>query len=92
MEIDGIVSRANGSVASIEKELGIPSGNWQGQDGIYQITVKNPEKFNLRMPSGNEAAADVVEWMPGGFTSGGGIEAVTDPIPLSHIIAKRIIP
>ncbi len=40
----------------------------------------NPENFNLRISSGNEVGANPL-WEPGGWTSGGRREAVTDAIP-----------
>ena len=89
-DIDAVINKANGNVAIIEQELGIPTGMWQGKGGIYRIDIKNPEKFNLRMPDGSESGANAL-WEPGGFTSGGKVEAVTNPIPTSNINAIQII-
>jgi len=42
------------------------------------------------MASGSEVGANPL-WEPGGFTSGGKIEAVTDPIPSEYIKADKVI-
>ncbi|MCB2377404.1 DUF6531 domain-containing protein [Hymenobacter sp. BT635] len=92
-DIDGVLSRSNGDVALIEKELGIKPGpnGWQGKGGIVRVDIQNPEKFNLRMPNGNEGGANEL-WEPGGFVPGGSPEAVVDPIPASSIITKIVVP
>ena len=90
-DISTVLGKANGDISVIEKELGIPTGAWQGKGGLYRVDVQNPENFNLRMPSGNEAAANS-EWLPGGFVPGGSPEAVTDAIPKASVIITKIIP
>ena|GEM_PF-812434 len=92
-DIDGVLSRSKGDVALIEKELGIEPGpyGWQGKGGIVRVNIQNPEKFNLRIPNGNESGANKL-WEPGGFVPGGSAEAVVDQIPASNIIAKVVIP
>jgi RHS repeat-associated protein len=90
-DISNVVGRANGDVGIIEKELGIPEGMWQNQKGLYRIDVQNPEKFNLRMPSGNEDGANTL-WEPGGFVPGGSAEAVVDQIPAGSFKVTKIIP
>ncbi len=85
-----MLRKANGDVRIIEKELGIDPGAWQGKGGIYRIDVNNPENFNLRLPSGNEAGANS-NWVPGGYTSGGKPEAVTNPIPKSNISPSKVL-
>ena len=77
-------------VGIIEVELGIPSDTWQGKGGIVRIDVSNPENFNLRIPNGSEVGANTL-WEPGGLTSGGKAEAVTNPIPAANISANKII-
>jgi len=88
--IDDVLLKAGGNVSIIEEELGIPNGAWQDKGGIYRIDIQSPESFNLRIPNGSEAGANVL-WEPGGYTSGGEIEAVTDAIPISNIIATKVI-
>ena len=62
-------------------------------DRIYKS--KNNKKkisasdLNIRVPSGNEATANDL-WIPGGYTSGGVPEAITDTIPLDRTHVTRI--
>ncbi|MCB0630349.1 MAG: hypothetical protein R2824_33250 [Saprospiraceae bacterium] len=74
----------------IEDLLGIPSGWWQNQGSIYRIDLSNPENFSLRIPNGRETGANEL-WLPGGRTSGGTLEAVTDQIPQANITAIQVI-
>ncbi|MBL7934309.1 MAG: hypothetical protein JNM51_00695 [Bacteroidia bacterium] len=89
-DIDAVIAKANGNISIIEQELGIPAGSWQGKGGIVRIDINNPENFNLRIPDGSEAGANSL-WEPGGLTSGGKVEAVTNPIPTTNINANKII-
>jgi len=89
-DIDAVIAKANGNVSIIEQELGIPAGDWQGKGGIVRIDINNPESFNLRIPDGSESGANAL-WEPGGLTSGGKVEAVTNPIPIANINANKII-
>jgi hypothetical protein len=89
-DIDAVIAKAHGNVSIIEQELGIPAGSWQGKGGIVRIDINNPENFNLRIPDGSEAGANAL-WEPGGLTSGGKVEAVTNPIPTTNINASKII-
>ena len=52
--------------------------------------VLEPEKFNLRIPWGKEQGANDL-WLPGGKLPDGKLEAVTDPIPITNIIATKVI-
>lgn len=89
-DIDAVIAKANGNISIIEEELGIPAGSWQGKGGIVRIDLNNLENFNLRIPDGSEAGANPL-WEPGGLTSGGKLEAVTNPIPTANINANKII-
>ncbi|MGB3947169.1 MAG: hypothetical protein WBM13_04245 [Bacteroidia bacterium] len=89
-DIDAVIAKANGNISIIEEELGITAGSWQGKGGIVRIDLNNPENFNLRIPDGSEAGANPL-WEPGGLTSGGKVEAVTNPIPTANINANKII-
>jgi hypothetical protein len=89
-DIDVLLKKANGNISIIERDLGIPIGNWQGKGGIYRIDIIDPEKFNLRIPCGNEGGANDL-WLPGGNLPNGKLEAVIDPIPTSNIKAVKVI-
>lgn len=77
-ELDALLLKANGNLAVLEKELGIPSGTWKGRE-LSRIDIPMPEYLGLRIPSGNEGGANAL-WLPGGFLPTGYREAVIDPI------------
>ena len=78
-QMDKLLEQANGNNAFIEHELGIPAGAWANKK-LARIDIPQPQKLNLRLPSGNEAGADSL-WLPGGKLPTGYNEAVIDPIP-----------
>ena len=81
--MDDIAVQANGDVHVFEEKLGFKTGHFEKGGGLVRIDVKiNPDKLNLRIPSGNEGGANEL-WIPGGHTSGGIPEAVSDKIPNS---------
>ena len=57
--------------------------------GLVRIDVDNVSDLNIRVPSGNKATANDL-WIPGGYTSGGVPEAITDTIPLDRTHVTRI--
>ena len=83
-DIDAMLGRANGDIAIIERELGIPAGTWAGQT-LVRIDIPNPRGLNVRMPGGNEAGANAL-WLPGGRLPTGQLEAVVDQVPAGHYV------
>jgi hypothetical protein len=79
VEMDTLLSNANGSTSAIEDSLGIPSGQWHGQS-LIRIDVQSPAELNLRLPSGNEMGTNSL-WIPGGSLPTGYHEAVVNNIP-----------
>jgi hypothetical protein len=79
-EIDRILAEAGNDIGQIERNLGITSGAWQGKGGLWRVDLIKPEEHLLRMPTGAEASANEY-WTPGGFTSGGTLEAVVAEVP-----------
>ena len=90
LTIELILSNAKGSVAEVEKQLGIPAGGWQGKGGIWRIDIQQPENLGLRLPNGSEMGANEL-WMPGGFTSGGLVEAVINQFPKESATWTKVI-
>ncbi|BCZ45186.1 hypothetical protein psyc5s11_12530 [Clostridium gelidum] len=86
---DGVVSRANGNISIIEKELGFPNGYFSDGGGLVRIDCDDVTGVNLRIPSGNETGANSL-WLPGGYTSGNVPEAISDIIPLDQTSISRI--
>lgn len=86
---DEIISKANGNVSIIENELGFPEGYFCDGGGLVRIDMLETDNLNIRMPSGNETGANNL-WIPGGKTSGGVPEAITDTIPLNETIVTKI--
>ena len=86
---DDVIARANGNISIIEKELGFPEGYFSDGGGLIRIDAPNTSELNIRIPSGNETGANKL-WIPGGKTSGGVPEAITNTIPLKDTIITRI--
>ncbi len=86
---DGVISRANGNISVIEKELGFPQGYFSDGGGLVRIDVEDISGLNIRIPSGNETGANSL-WIPGGRTSGNVPEAITDVIPLDRTKISKI--
>ena len=55
-----------------------PAGNWAGKE-LVRIDIPDTKASNIRVPSGNEAGANV-EWIPGGELPTGQREAVVDQL------------
>lgn len=79
--MDKLLETANGKLSIVEHNLGVPEGRWQFRR-LSRIDVPFPEKFNVRMPTGNEAGASD-SWRPGGILPNGLLEAVIDMVPKS---------
>ncbi len=59
-----------------------------GDLGTHPVRIDVPNSTGLRMPSGNEAGANA-QWIPGGYTSGGVMEAVIDsPSPGQYMVSS----
>lgn len=87
---DKIFSEANGDVAYIEKALGFSEGHFAKNGGtMWRIDVDDVSKCNLTIPNGNESGANSFG-IPGGYTSGGVPEAVSDTIKLSEAKVTRL--
>ena len=82
---DGLIARAGGNVSKLEQLLGLPLGSL-GTNPV-RIDVKSPT--GLRLPSGNELGANS-QWIPGGYTSGGLLEAIIDPPMIGAYIVTPI--
>jgi hypothetical protein len=79
---DDLISKSDGSIAKLEKLLGLEPGSL-GSNPV-RIDIANPS--GLRMPSGNEKGANL-NWIPGGYTLGGIPEMIIDsPAPGQYII------
>lgn len=87
-EMDNLIKSANGDVAFLETELGIPGGAWHGRE-LTQVVIEDPSSLNLRMATGREMGANK-EWLPGGFLPTGKSEVVIDNIPASKFTENKI--
>jgi hypothetical protein len=75
-EADNILASSKGDKRKIEEALGMIENNLETNE-LVRIDVSNPQKFNVRMPSGNEAGVNDF-WIPGGKLPNGNSEAVLD--------------
>lgn len=86
--MDDVMNSTGGDPAKLETALGIPSGSWQGKP-LSRIDIPDPSSLGLRMATGTENGANEF-WMPGGYTSGGVPEAVTNQIPAGSYIESPV--
>ena len=86
---DEVIAKADGDVSNLEKLLGFPEGYFTDGGGLVRIDVEDITGLNVRIPSGDETGANSL-WVPGGYTSGGVPEAVTNTVPLSRTNIIRI--
>ena len=86
---DDIAKAAKGDISVYEQALGFEPGYFKGHGGLVRIDVLDVADLHIRIPSGNEAGANAW-WLPGGYTSGGVPEAITDLIPKSRILVTRL--
>jgi hypothetical protein len=73
-EIDTLMTA--GTLGDVETALGLPEGYLKDFE-VIRVDIANPENYNVRIPSGNEAGANDY-WLPGGLLPGGMAEAVID--------------
>jgi hypothetical protein len=79
---DDLILQANGDILKLEQLLGLDAGSL----GNSPVRIDIPNPTGLRLPFGNELGANEF-WIPGGFTSGGVIEAVIDsPLPSQYTV------
>ena len=86
---DKVIAKSNGNLLFIEKALGFPEGYFSDGGGLIRIDAPDTPDLNIRIPSGNETGANKL-WVPGGYTLGGGPEAITNTIPLKNTEVTRI--
>lgn len=75
-EADAMLEAAKSNPRIMESVLGLPEG-FLDSNNLVRIDISDPEEFNLRIPSGNEAGANE-QWIPGGLLPDGASEAVVD--------------
>ena len=85
--IDELCDLAKNNYAVFESILGFEPGYYSNGNGLIRIDIKADIRFNVRIPTGNEAGVNNY-WIPGGFTSGGMPEAITDLIPNTEEFVK----
>ena len=71
---DELIAKARGNVLELEQLLGLQAGSL----GTNPVRIDIAHPTGLRLPSGNELGANS-QWIPGGYTSGGLLEAIIDP-------------
>ena len=74
-----VINDAQGNVSYIENALGYAEGSLSNGEYVA-IHIDQPQKYNLCIPSGNEAGANSY-CIPGGCTSGGVPEAIVNYVP-----------
>ncbi len=82
---DNLINQSGGNVSILEDLLGLNSGTLGASP--FRIDISNP--IGTRMPNGNELGANS-NWIPGGKTSGGILEATVDPIQPGNYIVNPV--
>ena len=82
--IDELLAASGGDLATIKKRLGIKPQQWN--ERLWRVDVANPLLHNARLPSGMEEGANSL-FIWGGYTRGGMVEAVLDPVPRGGFVA-----
>jgi RHS repeat-associated protein len=77
-----LIQETGGNPALLGQRLGVSS--WGPGTNLLRMDVTNPMLFNPRMPTGSMSGANPL-FRPGGFTSGGVPEIVTDPLPWQQV-------
>jgi hypothetical protein len=54
-----------GDRRTLEQALGLPDGYFDAE-GVVRVDVLDPNSYDLRIPSGNEAGTND-QWIPGGL-------------------------
>jgi hypothetical protein len=75
-------------ISSLETALGVTPGKWSDNgktNEIYRFIVKDPKKFEIRLPTGIEGQAYQNEWLFGGRTLGGTPEAIINAMSLEEL-------
>jgi hypothetical protein len=75
-EVDALLASAHGDPRLLEKVLGLEPG-FLDSGGLVRVDVPEPNRFGLRVPSGNEAGANDL-WLPGGKLPTGATEGIVD--------------
>lgn len=91
-EADRLLAEAAGDPRALERALGLPEGQLDGNT-LMRVDFDKPAELDLRMPSGNEAGANE-HWIPGGRLPNGNSEAVIDVggLPSSRYTATPVEP
>lgn len=75
-------------ISSLESALGVKPGYWSDSgktNEIYRFIVRDPGKFQIRLPTGVEGQAYQNEWLFGGRTLGGTPEAIINAMSLEEL-------
>ena len=75
-ELQELMEATGGDRRALEQALGLPDGYFD-TDGVVRVDVPDPNSYDLRVPSGNEAGTND-QWIPGGFLPTGMPEAIID--------------
>jgi len=80
-QMNRVLAESGGDVTKVNKLLGT---EFKPGDKLIRIDVDNPLSHSPRLPSSNVSGANA-QFAPGGRTSGGIPEVITDPIPADSV-------
>jgi uncharacterized protein YukE len=89
-EVNALIESAHGDPVALARSLGLPE-DYFVENHVVRVDIPDPQDYNLRVPSGNEAGANEY-WLPGGFLPDGVSEAVIDggAVPDGDIIVTDV--
>jgi hypothetical protein len=88
-QMNQLIYDTNGDPVTLGQKLGVDS--WAADTKLIRMDVADPMSFNPRMPDATMSGANS-RFVPGGATSGGVSEVVTDPIPASQVWTTPVVP
>ena len=85
-QMNRVIAQSGGDVSKINELLGT---EFKVGDKLIRIDVNDPLSYNPRPPSNSMSGANT-QFVPGGSTSGGISEVVTDPLPADSVWATPV--
>lgn len=84
-EMNRLIAETGGDVTALAKRLG-QEKSWGPGTKLVRVNVTDVYRFNPRFPTSSTPGANI-QFKPGGLTSGGAHEIVTDAIPWQNFTA-----
>jgi hypothetical protein len=87
-QMNQLIKETGGDPVLLGNKLGV---KWTPDTQLIRMDVIDPLRFNARLPEASMSGANNL-FKPGGLTSGGVPEFVTDPLPWQQVWSTPVIP